>query len=218
LSHLYKLGSANQIGRKRSPDSQERPLIQRYMLDPVPPEQIRVYDFDACNTAMDRDTERFLPECLVDFAATAPGKPLLAAHDWSAPSGIGRIFRAWVESRGAVDWLRVSVYMVLNDPDSAAFARKLDTGLAAHCSVGFYCPSRMAVSESGQQVGVYSRGPNGEPCELLELSLVWLGSQIQAGPTKHVLAAMTKGLRGRYAEPVDWSWLIPKEILIRRGW
>lgn len=190
MRQLYKVGCAHQIGHKRAPSIEEYAQARPFLLDPIPADQVRVFDFDACNTAIDRDTERFLlPECLVDFAASAPGKPLLAAHDYLfscrqmwRQRKLGRIFRAWVESRGDVDWLRVSAYLVLNDPDSAAFARKLDTGLAAHCSVGFYCPSRMAVSESGQQVGVYSRGPHGEPCELLEISLVWLCSQIQAGP------------------------------------
>jgi hypothetical protein len=203
-------------GRKSIPDAKDMQAINRLALSPLQPSDVAVFTFDAANSNLDRDFERFEPDCLVEMAADANNEfPLvLESHEWgSSSSGVGRVYKAWTEERKGETWLKCSAYFVLSDPESAAIASKLDNGLIAFCSIGFSCPTKTMQHENGQQVGVYSTC-EGSQCELLELSLVFKGAQRGAipVPSKTFMAALTKGLVDSMAKKsrVDLSWILPR--------
>jgi hypothetical protein len=166
-------------------------LVNRYALRELRPDQVGIYEAEACNELLDRDQEVFSRELLDDFRDTLPGKSLLMGHAWG-DVGIGRVIAARIDDSAGY-WRLMATFYLLKETDGALCA-KLDGGVAWAVSIGFYAPSRVVgQDDDGRTIGVYERGPNGERGEALELSLVFLGAQYNA----EVLSAKSAGRKDR---------------------
>jgi hypothetical protein len=156
-------------------------LVNRYALKPQRSDDVAIFEAEAANELIDRDTEAFSTEILTDFAETLPGKSLLVGHEWG-PVGVGRIIAARLDDEEGYQRL-LATFFVLKQTD-ADLITKLEAGVAWAVSIGFYAPQRKAyVLDDGRTVSIYERGPAGEKGEAIELSLVFLGAQYNAEVT-----------------------------------
>lgn len=184
-------------------------INQQYALRPLAAEEVYIRRLALCNDQVDRTFERFPVPYLQRFAATLPGKPLLAHHDRSQ-FPMGRFFRAEVKSsdelglpRGEDDrpsnWLVCWVYLVKTSGNEEV-RRQIDAGVYSHVSIGYRwadltcdlcgrsyfrsdCPHVIGQSyESRTCTATYSGDE--ERVEAVEGSLVYLGAQYGAVITK----------------------------------
>jgi hypothetical protein len=183
-------GAIKAIGE---PTPDDLALINEYALAKLGAGDVAVYTMQVANDQVDRDGERFSLEVLQDFASTLPGKGLLEGHDWG-PVGIGRFFKAWIEpAPGGVNWLMGRAYLLREDTEAAQMIVKLNGGIAAFVSIGFFAPERAEVVDAaGRTYREYRRGLQGQPAEALEASLVFLGAQYDATVVKKMTAALAE--------------------------
>jgi len=178
-------------------------LINAFALEPLTAKDVCVYTMKVANDAIDRDGERFNLDCLTDFATTLPGKGLLEAHEWG-PVGIGLFFQAWVEADSGTNWLMGKCYLLKADEEAAEMIVKINGGVAKWVSIGFHCPDRVMIQQQdGAMYHEYRRGPQGEPCESLEASLVFLGAQYDASVVKSMTATLEAKVKGITANTED---------------
>lgn len=186
-------------------------INERFALAPLQPEEIYVRRLALCNDRYDRTGERFPPYYLERFAATLPGKPLLAHHD-RRQFPLGRFFRAEVTQEpeppagekhtglpARTTWLYCRVYLV-RTPGNEEIRRQIDAGIYSHVSIGFrwadltcdLCGKSYFRSDCPHVIG---QEYDGRPCtatyggdparvEAVEASLVYLGAQYGAVITK----------------------------------
>lgn len=207
------LAAGGHVKAAQSAEAGDLDLINEYALVPLKAADVSVYTMQVANDQVDRDGERFTVEVLHDFAASLVGKALLEGHDWG-PVGIGRFFKAWVESQNGVTWLMAKAYLLNEDEDAAEMITKLNGGVASFVSVGFYCPDRVQVQDAtGAAYGEYRRGPNGEPGEAIEASMVFLGAQYDAAVVKGITDRLTA--ERAKAHKSAGAWAVVKEFASR---
>jgi len=167
-------------------------MINNYALAPLTAEQVFVRKFLMAHNCIDRDNECFPNEMLDQFAATMPGKSLLAGHN-RRDLPRGKWFDASTEEMSCeqfkaltgidprmpdgVDRCKVLwswAYMV-KTPSNEELTQQIDGGVCDHCSIGFAAADCRAVRETPTGPTKYYQYVS--PGEALEGSLVWLGAQ-----------------------------------------
>jgi hypothetical protein len=169
--------------------------VNRYALTPQTAEQVCVIQGEASNAVIDRDGELQSLECLEDYAASAGGKSLMVSHSWDG-LGVGRLTDGWLEGEGPDTRLMIEAYLLRKDAEANALIRKIEGGVATYLSIGFFAPVLSKEVVDGREVGVYRRGADGSRAELIECSVVFLGSAIGAAITA-VKAVGRRGACGR---------------------
>jgi len=184
-------------------------INERFALRPLRADELYVRRLAVCNDRYDRTWERFPAAYLERFAATLPGKALLAHHDHRR-FPLGRFFKAAVETAPPAEpggepvrWLYGWAYL-LNTPANEEVRAQIDAGIYSHVSIGFrwadlacdLCGRSLATAECGHVPG---RDYDGRRCtatysgdaaeaEAVEASVVTLGAQYGAAIMKSAAA------------------------------
>lgn len=182
-------------------------INNRFALRPLAAEQVYVRRLAVCNDQYDRTGERFPGYYLERFAATLPGKPLLAHHD-KGQFPLGRFFRAEVVKEAGATWLYCWAYLV-KTAGNEEIRTQIDAGVYSHVSIGFRwadlscdlcgrsyfsgdCPHVIDREYDGRRcTATYAGDP--ERVEAIEASLVYLGAQYGAVVTKSDDRGLEKG-------------------------
>jgi hypothetical protein len=166
--------------------------INGFALKELTADDVYVRKFLLCHSAVDRDRERFPEAILDDFAATLPGKSLLAVHDRrSLPLGLWfdtateemsvEQFKSLTGVTATVPAGKATVKVLwawsylLQKEFNAQVMENMDAGIYRHVSIGFAAADIVAIkTETNGPVLYYEYvGPG----EAQEGSLVWLGAQ-----------------------------------------
>ncbi len=167
--------------------------INRFTLQPLTAEQVFVFKIAACDDQIDRDLERFTPECLNALAPMFVGKPVIFDHRWSAEKQTARIFDSETQTDGGVTRLIVYAYLLrsasqeVTDAINAGILREVSVGCAVGmrtCSICgeeyWNCGHLRGETYSGKQCYVNLN----EATDAYELSFVAVPAQRDAGVTK----------------------------------
>lgn len=188
------------------------PLIRRYAVGDVKPEEISIWKMDLCNTDYDRADERFPVEYLQRFAETLPGKSLMTGHNYSN-SPAGRFIGAEVMPRADGGHVLATRFYTRS---AAPISDDLRLGIAKDGSIGFMPDDRTCdlcgksydrwfMADEGEdycthiqsqfyddQKCTLTYGGDTSKVEAVEGSLVWLGCQYGAQTTAAAAVFATK--------------------------
>jgi hypothetical protein len=209
-------------------------INERFALRPVEAGDLYVRRLAVCNDQYDRTHERFPRAYLERFAATLPGKSLLAHHD-QRRFPLGRFFKAQVETapptapgEPPVTWLYAWAY-VIKTPPNEEVRRQIDGGVFSHVSIGFrwsdllcdLCGRSAGHAECGHEPGqaydgrrcTATYGGDLEQVEAVEASLVYLGAQYGAAVTKALPLAAEPEEAALAADGREYRAELRREIL-----
>jgi hypothetical protein len=197
----HKSVSSVSAGKELTDDQLAK--INSYARKQLTKEQVFYVPLLMAHNGIDRDTERFHEDLLMEFAEKLPGKGFFVVghpSGWSGTGGPGEglffdakveqispeEFKAktgeeikLVEGVDAVHALMADAY-ILSLPGNADTRAKIDAGIIRFSSIGFKAPFFSITDDNGNHIyGEYR--PKGEA---LEGSLVWLGAQPGAGVMK----------------------------------
>ena len=113
----------------------ELALINAQALRPLAADEVFTFRLAACDTAVDRDFERFTDEALEQMARLYPGRPVLRGHQWTPSAQIGRVYAAEVEQAGEGKRLVLRCYMPRTEGTAETVAA-IESGVIRECSVG----------------------------------------------------------------------------------
>lgn len=122
-----------------TPTAEQMAKINLYTASPKSAEEIIAFDTLSCNDMVDRDDDRFVTDCVKDFAklegAYSPvGKSFMVSHDYTKLP-VGRIFDVGTKKVEDALHLTNSVYMP-NTDQYKSYAENLDFGIYWAVSVG----------------------------------------------------------------------------------
>jgi len=189
-------------------DGAELALVNAQALRPLEAGEVFVFRLAACDSRIDREFERFTPQCLEELARLYVGRPVLRDHAWSAGAQTARVYAAGVEGDGEDRRLVLRCYMP-RTPQTAGDIAAIESGILRECSVGV-AVRRVLCSVCGadQTVACCPHQPGktyeGQTCimeldgaaDAYEVSLVAVPAQPGAG--------VLKSKRYGGAEPQDW--------------
>ena len=174
----------------------ELALINAQALRPLAADEVFTFRLAACDTAVDRDHERFTEEALEQMAQLYPGRPVLRGHQWTPSAQIGRVYAAGVEPAGEGKRLVLRCYMPRTE-GTAETITAIESGVIRECSVGVRVGrSTCSVCGAVQQDAMCRHWPgreyDGELChfdlddirDAYEVSLVAVPAQPAAGAIK----------------------------------
>jgi len=185
-------------GRRSEPTAEELAKINAFARRRLAAGEVYVGECDLCNDRVDRTFEWFPVEMLQQFAASAPGKSLLAGHDYrSLPLGLW--YDAALRRENGTTLLHARYYVVKTE-ENAHLRAQLDGGVYRHASVGFtaedlvcdlcgaslfglngrvcgHRPGRRYVVDGAERAATYRYAGRGE---MVEGSIVYLGCQHDA--------------------------------------
>lgn len=116
-------------------DGDELALINAQALRTLTADEVFTFRLAACDTAVDRDYERFTPEALEEMARLYPGRPVLRGHQWTPGAQLGRVYAAGVEQAGEGRRLVLRCYMPRTQGTAETIAA-IESGVIRECSVG----------------------------------------------------------------------------------
>lgn len=174
--------------------------INRFALAPLSAEQVFTFKIGAADDQVDRDVERFTPECLSQLAKLFVGKTVIFDHEWSAGNQTARIYDGETVTEDGVTKLLLYAYMLRNDKTqptidaiNGGILREVSVGCAvskATCSIcgeSFCgCPHRKSEVYDGKSCHV----DLSEATDAYELSFVAVPAQRKAGVTKSANAKL----------------------------
>lgn len=168
--------------------------INRLTRAPLSAEQVFTFKVRAADDQVDRDKERFTPECLSQLARLFVGKTVIFDHEWSAGKQAARIYDGETVTEDGVTKLLLHVYMLRSekmqptiDAINGGILREVSIGCAIKqstcsiCGESFYgCAHRKGEIYDGRTCHV----DLSEPLDAYELSFVAVPAQRDAGVTK----------------------------------
>ena len=170
--------------------------VNAQTLRPLTQEEIFAFRIAAADDEIDRDWERFTPECLAGLAALFVGKTVIMDHQWSAGNQTARIYDGYTETQGGTTRLILCAYMLRND-QTAPVVDAIEGGILREVSVGCRvsqatcsicgtdltrscCKHRPGEKDGGTLCHVLLDGP----VDAYELSFVAVPAQREAGVVK----------------------------------
>ena len=197
METLKKAGSAEQA---QELSEEVLAKINRFTLAPLSAEQVFTFKIGAADDQVDRDEERFTPECLSQLAKLFVGKTVIFDHEWSAGKQTARVFDGETVTENGVTKLLLYAYMLRNDKTqptinaiNGGILREVSVGCAvskATCSIcgeSFCgCPHRKGEVYDGKSCHV----DLSEATDAYELSFVAVPAQREAGVTKSANAKL----------------------------
>ena len=194
---FYKAVSIG-ANRRSLPTRDELARINAFARRRLAPDEVYVGECDLCNDRVDRTFEWFPVTMLRQFAASAPGKSLLAGHDYrSLPLGLW--YDAGLRGENGTTFLHAKYYVVKTE-ENAHLRAQLDGGVYRHASIGFMAqdlvcdlcgasmygingrlcshrPGRTYAADASERAATYHYAGRGE---MVEGSIVYLGCQHDA--------------------------------------
>lgn len=170
--------------------------VNRQALRELKAEEIFAFRIAAADDNIDRQVERFTPECLEGMAKLFVGKPVIMDHRWSAGNQTARIYDGYTDKVGNTTRLVLCAYMLRND-ETKATVDAIEGGILREVSVGCqvgkatcsicgtdltteWCKHRKGETYDGQLCHVLLD----DPIDAYELSFVAVPAQQAAGVVK----------------------------------
>lgn len=199
METLKKAGSAEQA---QEVSEEVLAKINRLTRAPLSEEQVFTFKARAADDQVDRDMERFTPECLSQLAKLFVGKTVIFDHEWSAGKQTARVYDGETVTENGVCRLLLYAYMLKNeqtqptiDAINGGILREVSIGCAVGkstcsiCGENFCgCPHRKGEAYDGKLCYVNLS----EALDAYELSFVAVPAQREAGVTKSVSARLAE--------------------------
>lgn len=179
-----------------TPSAEDMEAVNAQARGPLEPEDVYIFRVKAADTHVDRDFERFSPECIRGLAGLYTGKTFLLDHVWSAHSQTARIFRA--EARDEEDGscsLILSCYVIREGNEKLIAAieggilREVSVGCAVKKTTCSICGADFSQCEHQRGAtydGVLCVAVLSEPTDAYEVSFVAVPAQREAGVQKNM--------------------------------
>ncbi len=174
-----------------------------------------------CNDQIDSYDSRFTLEALNQIVDLIPGQPVLTGHDYESLP-VARYFKAELENKASVNWVRAWFYWLKGVDGSADMARNIDGGIWREVSIGWRY-SKDTCSICGKSIRECEHAPGqtyaGKKCyyemsdieKVLEGSLVFSGGQNNTHMAGERLAARDAGADNNKTKGSDIE-MTPEQI------